>query len=181
MRTRAILKRGLNVIAAARPRIVLELGCGNGRDTHTLSQLPDVKVIAIDWDHKALSTAPTHTNVFYVRADVTRLPLATRAVGAAYSFGLLQVLSHGGDSPLRNFLRELARVLRTDAPTIIGTLADFQRHGGLERSLTGAEVSKAMRGVFILRELIGTMDAEDEIRQTRYWYIYATPISNTEV
>ncbi len=181
MRTRAILKRGLNVIAAARPQIVLDLGCGTGHDTQILSHLPNVKVIGIDWDHDALTIAPTRPNVYYLRADVTRLPLTTRTVGGSYSFGLLQVLSQGGDAPVRNFLRELARVLRLDAPAIIGTLADFRRQTGPERSLTGAEVSKAMRGLLVLRELIGTMDAEDDERQTRYWYIHAIPMSNTEV
>ena len=181
MRTRAILKRGLNVIAAARPQIVLDLGCGAGHDTQILSDLPNVKVIGIDWDHDILTTAPTRPNVYYLRADVTRLPLATHAVGSSYSFGLLQVLSHTGDAPLRNFLRELARVLQLDAPAIIGTLADFRRQSELERSLTGAEVSKAMRGLLILRELIGMMDAEDDERQTRYWYIHAIPISNNEL
>ena len=62
---------------------------------------------------------------------------------------------------------------------IMGTLADFGHTDGPDRSLTGADISKAMRGELILRELIGLMDLDRTGKLARHWYISATPAANS--
>lgn len=173
----SVLSRGLEVIRALGPCVVLDLGCGMGRETGALADLPGVRILAVDVDAEALSKMPRRDNVLRVRADAKRLPLAPGAADAAYSFGLVQVLGVGSDARVRQLMRELRRVVRPGGAAVMGTLADFGRADGPGRSLTGADISKAMRGDLILRELIGLMDRDRSGRLTRHWYISATPVA----
>ena len=93
-----VMQRALTVLWALGPEVVLDLGCGPGRETLALTAFPGVRVVAIDTDQEALANAPEHANVLYVRADATRLPLASSAAQAAYSFGLLQALGGTSDA-----------------------------------------------------------------------------------
>ena len=76
--------------------------------------------------------------------------------------------------------RELARVMEESGVAILGTIANFRSTSSAYRSLTGAEVSKVLRGHMVLQELIGLMDIDNDGQQTRYWYISATPTKHTE-
>ncbi|MDE2902093.1 MAG: class I SAM-dependent methyltransferase [Chloroflexota bacterium] len=173
-----VMQRALTVLWALGPKIVLDLGCGPGRETLALTALPGVRVVAVDTDREALAAAPAHRNVLYVKADATRLPLASDAAQAAYSFGLLQALGRSSDAPTRDLMQELQRVIDASGVAVMGTLADFRRSERPDRSLTGAEVSKALRGRFVLQELIGLIDLEHDGQRCRYWYIAATPIAD---
>ena len=173
-----VMQRALAVLWALGPRVVLDLGCGPGRETLALTALPGVRVVAIDTEQDALAAAPRHPNVLYVQADAARLPLAGNAAQAAYSFGLLQALGRTSDAPPRNLMKELQRVIDPSGVAVMGTLADFRGIERPDRSLTGAEVSKALRGRFVLQELIGLMDLEHDGQRCRYWYIAATPIAH---
>ena len=180
MKTISVISRGLMVIRTLEPRIVLDLGCGTGPETGALADLPGVRVVAIDVDADALSKVPQRANVLRVRADATRLPLAQGAADAAYSFGLVQVLGIGSDARVRHLMEELRRVVRPGGAAVMGTLADFGRTDGPDRSLTGADISKSMRGELVLRELIGLMDLDRDGRLARHWYISATPQPSTD-
>lgn len=173
-----VMQRALTVLWALGPEVVLDLGCGPGRETLALTAFQDVRVVAIDTDRDALTAAPAHPNVLYVRADATRLPLADSAAQAAYSFGLLQALGQTSDAPTRDLMKELQRVIDPSGVAVMGTLADFRGIERPDRSLTGAEVSKALRGRFVLQELIGLIDLEQDGQRCRYWYIAATPIAD---
>ena len=179
MKTISVFSRGLPVIRDLEPDVILDLGCGTGRETGALADLPGARVLAIDIDADALSEAPRRANVLRVRADATRLPLAQGAADAVYSFGLVQVLGVGSDARVHRLMEELRRVLRPGGAAIMGTLADFGHVDGPDRSLTGADISKAMRGELVLRELIGLMDLDRSGRLARYWYIAATPATNS--
>ena len=178
MKTISVISRGLMVIRTLEPRVVLDLGCGTGPETGALADLPGVRVVAIDVDADALSKVPQRDNVLRVRADATRLPLAQGAADAAYSFGLVQVLGIGSDARVHHLMEELRRVVRPGGAAIMGTLADFGRTDGPDRSLTGADISKSMRGALVLRELIGLMDLDRHGHLARHWYISATPSTN---
>lgn len=178
MKTISVFSRGLTVIRDLEPEVILDLGCGTGRETGALADLPGARVLAVDVDADALAKAPQRDNVLRVRADATRLPLAQGAADAAYSFGLVQVLGVGSDARVHHLMEELRRVLRPGGAAIMGTLADFGHTDGPDRSLTGADISKAMRGELILRELIGLMDLDRTGRLARHWYISATPATN---
>lgn len=179
MKTISVFSRGLAVIRALEPRVVLDLGCGTGPETGALADLPGVRVVAIDINADALAKAPARANVLRVRADATRLPLAPAAADAAYSFGLLQVLGVGSDARVHDLMQEMRRALRPGGAAIMGTLADFGSTDGPDRSLTGADISKTMRGELVLRELIGLMDLGRDGRLARHWYISATPVDGS--
>ena len=175
-----ILARGLDVFEKHKPRILLDLGCGAGSETPILAASLRARIIAVDHDTAALAAAPRSPNIFYVRADATRLPFAESTIDACYSFGLLQELGQNGDAPLRMLTRELDRVMEKSGVAILGTIANFRSTSSAYRSLTGAEVSKVLRGHMVLQELIGLMDIDNDGQQTRYWYISATPANHTE-
>lgn len=169
----SVLARGLQALSKA--RLIVDVGCGAGRSSSKLP--PSARVIALDVDGDVLARAPRRPNVLYVRGDATRMPLASSAVDGSYSFGLLQILGLAGNEHIRQALRELQRVLRGSGVAIIGTLADFRSQQADSRSLTGAEVSKCMKGTFTLNELIGLMDTDCSGKQARYWYIEAHPVA----
>ncbi len=175
-----ILARGLDIFEKLKPRILLDLGCGAGSETPILATSLRTRIIAVDHDAAALAAAPSHPSVLYVRADATRLPFGESTIDACYSFGLLQELGQNGDAPLRLLTRELDRVLEKSGVAILGTIANFRDTSSTYRSLTGAEVSKVLRGNMVLQELIGLMDINIDGQETRYWYISATPTKNSE-
>jgi ubiquinone/menaquinone biosynthesis C-methylase UbiE len=175
-----ILTRGLAVFKKHKPRILLDLGCGVGSETPILAEALGTRIVAVDHDAAALAAASPNPNVFYVRADATRLPFGESTIDACYSFGLLQELGQNGDAPLRLLTRELDRVLEKSGVAILGTIADFRNTNSAYRNLTGAEVSKVLRGHMVLQELIGLMDIDINGQQTRYWYISATPTKDAE-
>lgn len=170
----SVLARGMAVLRSA--RVILDAGCGDVRAAVELAA--GARVIAMDRDAQVLASAPRHPNVWHVRADAERIPIATDALDAVYSFGLLQVLGADGNESIRRALREFQRMLRTTGVIVMGTLADFRTHDSPYRSLTGAEVSQVMRGTFSLRELIGLMDSDAEGNRSRYWYIHAVPVTD---
>ena len=170
----SVLARGLRVLGEA--KVVLDVGCGAGRSSRTLAA--GARVIAIDINGDKLARAPRDPDVLYVRGDATRVPIASGTTDGVYSLGLLQVLGDDGNERIRQALRELRRVLKASGVAIMGTLADFRSQGSPYRSLTGAEVSKCMRGTFALFELIGLMDSDTEGDRARYWYIHALPIKD---
>ena len=157
-------------------RLILDAGCGAGRATLELAA--GAQVIAMEGNAQALAHAPRHPNIWYVRADADRVPIATDALDAVFSFGLLQVLGVDGNEDIRRALREFQRMLRPTGVAVMGTLADFRTHDSPFRSLTGAEVSQVMRNTFNLRELIGLMDSDAAGIRSRYWYIHAVPITD---
>ena len=170
----SVLQRGAPLLRGA--KVVLDVGCGMGRSSVALGA--SARVIALDIDGDKLARAPRHPCVLYVRGDATRIPLTSSATHGIYSFGLLQVLGGEGNERIRQAFRELRRVLTTSGNAIMGTLADFRSLDGPHRSLTGAEVSQCMRGIFTLQELIGIIDSNADGSRSRYWYIHARPATN---
>lgn len=169
----SVLARGMAVLRSA--QLILDAGCGAGRAAVELAA--GAQVIAMDRDAEALAQAPRHPNIWYLRADADRAPIATDALDAVFSFGLLQMLGVDGNEDIRRALREFQRTLRPTGVAVMGTLADFRTHDSPFRSLTGAEVSQVMRNTFNLRELIGLMDSDAAGIRSRYWYIHAVPIT----
>ncbi len=172
----AVLRRGLHALRHVARSLIIDAGCGAGRESAQLALETGARVLALDNDPAALRAATPTPGVQYVRADVTRLPLAAAVADAVYSFGLLQVLGDRGNERIRAALRELRRALRPDGVAILSSIADFRATGDEFRSLTGAEVSQVMRGSFTLRELIGLMDVDARGNQARYWYVHALPV-----
>ena len=86
-----VLARGLDVFEKHKPRILLDLGCGAGSETPILAASLGARIIAVDHDTAALAAAPPNPNIFYVRADATRLPFAESTIDACYSLSLIHI------------------------------------------------------------------------------------------
>ncbi|MBM4438440.1 MAG: class I SAM-dependent methyltransferase [Actinobacteria bacterium] len=166
---------GLRSLAARTRRAIVDLGCGVGVDTEAIARSTGAHVIGIDRDRASLARAARAPGVRYLCADPLRLPLATATVDGVYSFGLLERLASDGNEPIRAVIREIRRTLRDEGVAILATVADFRHRGAGRRSLTGAEVSQAVRGSLKLHELIGLVDRGRDGAIARHWYIHALP------
>jgi SAM-dependent methyltransferase len=96
---------------------VLDLCCGPGRHAKPLSDA-GYHVIGIDLDMPSLGTArATAPRAVFVRADMRRIPLGDKSVGAVIcmwqSFGHFDARENG------SVLAEMARVARTDGVVIL--------------------------------------------------------------
>lgn len=73
--------------------VVLELGCGLGREARVLAGLlGEGRVVALDLSRTALRATRAESaghGVAFVRADAARLPFADASVGAVNTFGML--------------------------------------------------------------------------------------------
>ena len=171
-----VLQRALEVLRLVSPSLIIDAGCGAGRESVQLARETGALVIALDNDPVALRAADAAPGVLYVRADAARLPLVSSAADAVYSFGLLQVLTGHGRENIRSVLRDLRRALHPNGVAILSSSANFRTSDDTIRSLTGAEVSQVMRGTFRLHELIGLGDTDARGTRSRYWYIHAMPV-----
>lgn len=101
--------------------LVVELGCGLGREARVLAGLlGEGRVVAVDLSQAALRATRDESrghDVRFVRADAARLPFSDGSVGAVNAFG---VLHHVAD--LGQVVAEVARVLAPGG-TFTGELA----------------------------------------------------------
>jgi Methylase involved in ubiquinone/menaquinone biosynthesis len=117
-----IKQESFRIVAAAKPELVLDAGCGAGNDLATLAGLLPKKsrVMGIDASAALLSTAAERTascrdRCDLVRGDLLRLPFATGTFGACRIDRVLQHIHNPA-----HVVEELVRVL---APG--GTLVAF--------------------------------------------------------
>ena len=123
----------------ARPRVVLDAGCGEGYAADVLDRAwPGACVVGVDYDPTATAhAARAHggERAAYLRGALTALPLAGSAVDVAVS---LQVLEHIWTPD--DYLRELARVTRPGGVVVISTPNRLTFSPGLGRRERPANV-----------------------------------------
>ncbi len=95
---------------------VLEVGCGEGYGTALLATAAE-RVVGLDYDALTVAhAARTYPAATFVRGNLAALPLAAGTVDLVAT---LQVIEHVWDHP--QFVRECARVLRSDGTLLVTT------------------------------------------------------------
>ena len=89
--------------------IVLDAGCGAGRDSCRFAQR-DRDVVALDASISMLEAVPRHSRIRRLMGDIRNLPLATSSLGAVWCSA---VLLHLDRSMVRAAFSEFFRVLST--------------------------------------------------------------------
>jgi SAM-dependent methyltransferase len=126
------VRRAAELFTSRRKRLVLDLGCGAGRDTACLAQA-GLEVAAADIEPAGLSIArrcceEKRLPVHLFQADARMLPFANAEFEGVYSFGLLHdFTSMDRDRDIRRVMGEVHRILRPDGLLVLAVLSgDFR-------------------------------------------------------
>jgi len=97
----------------ARLGLILDIGCGDGRNIPLLSQLAP-RIVGLDRAESGLlrlREKPTdpRCSVFVAKGDIARLPFGDAVADAAVN---VWVMNHGTDADIRAYIAEMRRVLR---------------------------------------------------------------------
>lgn len=95
-------------MAAGTVGVILDAGCGGGRDALYFASL-NRQVVALDASHELLSLIPPNSRIASQVGDIRRLPLANESVGAVWCSAVLLHLDRDG---VKSALSEFRRVLR---------------------------------------------------------------------
>lgn len=91
--------------------LILDLGCGSGRDLRYFSQ-KGFRVVGIDYSNNLLKLAKNFSNQPVVLGDITHLPFEDNAFDAVWAIGSLLHISHKRLPPV---LRQIHRILKPNA------------------------------------------------------------------
>lgn len=140
------------VFADHRDFPLLDLACGNGRDTLYLAG-QGFQVIGVDMAEKAISRLIETTGLDFRLADACNLPFPSNFFGAVYNFGLLHVFTEAREQCRRRVMEEIKRVLKPGGLALLNILWTDQQGCGLPEicCLTEEEVDDLYQE-FILRE-----------------------------
>jgi len=120
------VQRALTYFQHRHSQIVLDLGCGVGRDTSILLQ-HGLRVIGVDAATSGLQLASerlAHLHPTLIAADARQLPLLPAQVDGVYCFGLLhEFVGSSASADVAAVMRETKRVLRAGGLLILTTLA----------------------------------------------------------
>lgn len=132
---RLIFERALASLPADLPcRIAVDIGCGAGGSTRSLTRLAEVSV-GIDPSAAMLKAAGSGAvRAFFVAGQAERLPLPSAATDLMVAAGSLDFVDLGAT------LREVGRVLRPDGWLVV---YDF---GAASRTRTSDDLSRWYRG-----------------------------------
>ncbi len=107
--------------------LILDVGCGAGRDTIHLVQ-SGLTVIGADREKAGIAIARRRCGASFLYADARLLPFADGAFDGIYSFGLLhEFTSMERDEHVREAMSEMRRCLRAGGILILAVLSgDFR-------------------------------------------------------
>jgi ubiquinone/menaquinone biosynthesis C-methylase UbiE len=125
------VRYALDVFKQAGKTNLLDLGCGVGRDTTTLSE-SNPKIIGADAAHSGLMLAKERNpSLRLVEADARQLPFRDEYFDGIYCFGLLhEFVGERAKGDVLKVMQEIARTLQTGGLLVLATLA-----GELEQGL----------------------------------------------
>jgi SAM-dependent methyltransferase len=125
-------RRAADVFKAQGKRVILDLGCGAGRDAVCLAEA-GLTVVGTDIEDAGLAIlqrriAERPADVLPVRADARRLPFSDAVFEGIYSFGLLHdFTSMERDAEVRQAMAEMHRTLQPGGLLVLAVLAgDFR-------------------------------------------------------
>lgn len=111
-------------------RSVLDVGCGNARDSAVLASA-GLAVVACDQAMTCLLQAHcAQAGAALARADARHLPFTTGSFDAAYCFGLLhEFTGAAAANAVTETVAEIARVVRADGYVVLAVLAGDPTEG----------------------------------------------------
>lgn len=128
------VKRAKELFTQHQKRLILDLGCGVGRDTAYLADGMD-RVIGIDAAHSGLILAQerfklSRTQAALVEGDARQLPFPTAIFEGIYCFGVLHEFTTAtAANDVRQVMEEIYRILRPDGLLILTTLSGDPQQG----------------------------------------------------
>jgi ubiquinone/menaquinone biosynthesis C-methylase UbiE len=124
------VRYALDVFKQAGKTILLDLGCGVGRDTTTFSE-SNPKITGVDAAHSGLALAKERNpSLRLVEADARLLPLADECFDGIYCFGLLhEFVGQTAKGDVLKVMRETARLLQMGGLLVLATLAGEPEQG----------------------------------------------------
>jgi SAM-dependent methyltransferase len=90
--------------------LVLDLGCGSGRDIRYFSNL-GFRVVGLDYSHRLVTLAKNFSHQPVVLGDIVRLPFADAVFDAVWAIGSLL---HIPRSALLPTLKQIRRILKAE-------------------------------------------------------------------
>jgi ubiquinone/menaquinone biosynthesis C-methylase UbiE len=115
-------------------QVILDAGCGAGRDTFLLAG-SGAQVVGLDEARSGLALARARAaslpvQPFWVQGDARSLPFTDVSFGGAYSFGLLhEFVGQSADRDVAATMAEMLRVLRPGGTAVVAVLAGEPEEG----------------------------------------------------
>ncbi len=122
------------IFAENNSQIILDLGCGTGRDSLRLAS-GGAKVIGLDAARSGLllaqtRAAPSQFSVSWVESDAHFLPFSDALFDGVYCFGLLhEFVGESAEADVRLTMDEINRVLKPSGVAIVATVAGDPEKG----------------------------------------------------
>lgn len=124
----ACAQQAVEVFSQQRKQVVLDLGCGVGRDTFHLAEA-GLSVVGADVAASGLEIAKRlkkigQGDVLWARVDARALPFADVAFGGVYCFGVLhEFTGESWEEDVRNAMNEIRRVLAPQGVLVLAVLS----------------------------------------------------------
>ncbi len=130
----ACAKQAAGIFAENNSRVILDLGCGTGRDTLCLAN-GGAKVVGLDAAHSGLLLAQkraqaSQLGIPWVESDARVLPFADATFEGVYCFGLLhEFVGESAVEDVSRVMGEIQRVLKPCGVAIVATAAGDPEKG----------------------------------------------------
>lgn len=130
----ACANQAAKIFAESNCQIILDLGCGAGRDSLCLAN-GGAKVIGLDAARSGLALAqkrvtPSQVRLSWVESDSRFLPFSDAMFDGVYCFGLLhEFVSESAKADVRLTMDEINRVLKPSGTAIVATVAGDPQKG----------------------------------------------------
>lgn len=130
----ACAHQAAKIFASSNSRVILDLGCGTGRDSLYLAN-SGLEVIGLDAAHSGLLLAQKRDDASeikssWIESDSRSLPVSDSIFDGVYCFGLLhEFVGVSAENAVAKTMDEIHRVLKTSGVAIIAVSAGDPRKG----------------------------------------------------
>lgn len=130
----ACANRAAGIFTKSNCRIILDVGCGTGRDTFRLAS-DGAQVIGLDVARSGLSLAQKRAadlgpKIFWIESDARFLPFHDAMFDAVYCFGLLhEFTTESARTDMSGVLDEIRRVTKPNGAVIVAVAAGNPEKG----------------------------------------------------